>query len=208
MQLKQRHIVDTHKFLTTFVILGLMTAHNQWANPTAWVYLALHGTYGMIWIIKSQIFPDKRWEAPVTNVWAVGLFGTLALYWVAPTLIMMNGTQAPDWYISLCIAIYTFGIFLHYAADMQKDMVMKLRPRTLLKEGLWAKVRNPNYLGELLIYSGYGLLAMHWLPLVIIIAIVVIIWVPNMRQKDKSLSRYPDYADYKRQSKWLIPFVI
>jgi protein-S-isoprenylcysteine O-methyltransferase Ste14 len=208
MQLKQRHIVDSHKFLTTFVILGLMGAYNQWTNPTAWVYLALHGTYGMIWLVKSQTFPDKRWEASVTLPWAIGLFSTLALYWVTPLLIMTQGTQAPNGYTAVCIALYTLGIFLHYTADMQKDMVMRLRPGTLLKEGLWAKVRNPNYLGELLIYSGYGLLAMHWLPLAIIVAVVLVIWVPNMRQKDKSLSRYPDYAAYKRQSKWLIPFLI
>lgn len=208
MILRQRHLVDTHKSLTTFVVLGLMAVYNQWSNTTAWVYLALHGTYGMIWLIKSQTFPDKRWEAPVSLPQGIGLFGTLALYWIAPLLIMRNGTQAPNWYIAICIVLYTLGIFLHYTSDMQKHMVMILRPGTLLQEGLWARVRNPNYLGELLIYLGYGLLAMHWLPLAVIFVIVLLIWVPNMLKKDKSLSRYPDYAEYRRKSKWLIPFLI
>jgi len=208
MILRQRHIVDTHKFLTLFVVLALMAAYNQWSNTTAWVYLALHGTYGLIWLIKSQTFPDKRWEAPVRPAWAAGLFGTLALYWIAPLLLMANDIHAPNVYLCGCIALYTLGIFLHYTADMQKHMVMQLRPGTLLQEGLWAKVRNPNYLGELLIYVGYGLLAMHPLPIAIIVLVVLVIWVPNMRQKDKSLARYADYAAYKRQSKWLIPFVI
>lgn len=208
MVLRQRHLIDTHKFLTTFVVLGLMAAFNQWSNTTAWVYLALHGTYGMIWLIKSQTYPDKRWEQPVNAVNGIGLFGALALYWIAPYLLMSNSTQAPGWYLCVCIVLYTVGIFLHYTSDMQKHMSMTLRPGTLLKEGLWAKVRNPNYFGELLIYTGYGLLAMHWLPIVIIAAIVIMVWVPNMLQKDKSLSRYPEYAEYKRHSKWLIPFII
>lgn len=205
--LKQRHIVDAHKFLTTFVILALMAAYGRWSNVTAWVYLSLHGSYGLIWLLKSQSFPDKRWEAPVTLPRAVGLFGTLALYWAAPTLIMINDTQAPNWYLDLCIVLYTFGIFLHFAADMQKHMHLLLRPGTLLQGGLWARVRNPNYLGELLIYGGYGLLAMHWLPLTIILLIVVVIWLPNMSRKDQSLSRYPEYAHYKRHSRRLIPFL-
>lgn len=208
MIIRQRHLVDTHKFLTTFVVLGLMAAYDQWSNTTAWVYLALYGTYGMIWLIKSRTFPDKRWEAPVSIPQGIGLFGTLALYWIAPFLIMQNATQAPSWYTAICIALYTLGIFLHYTSDMQKHMVMTVHPGTLLREGLWARVRNPNYLGELLIYLGYGLLAMHWLPLAVIFMIVLLIWVPNMRKKDKSLSRYPDYAEYRRKSKWLIPFLI
>ncbi len=208
MIIRQRHLVDTHKFLTTFVVLGLMAVYDQWSNTTAWVYLALHGTYGMIWLIKSRTFPDKRWEAPVSIPQGIGLFGTLALYWIAPLLIMQNGTQAPSWYTAICIALYTLGIFLHYTSDMQKHMVLTVHPGTLLREGLWARVRNPNYLGELLIYLGYGLLAMHWLPLAVIFMIVLLIWVPNMLKKDKSLSRYPDYAEYRRKSKWLIPFLI
>jgi protein-S-isoprenylcysteine O-methyltransferase Ste14 len=63
-------------------------------------------------------------------------------------------------------------------------------------------------LGELLIYLSFALLAMHWLPLVILAAFVAVVWVPNMRRKDHSLARYPDYAAYRARSKWLIPWVI
>jgi protein-S-isoprenylcysteine O-methyltransferase Ste14 len=205
--MRQRYIIDTHKFLTAFVVLGLMAIFNQWNNTTAWVYLALHGTYGMLWLVKSQVFPDKRWEKKDGIPQAIGLFLTLALYWIAPYLLMSRNIQAPGWFLGLCIALYTVGIFLHYASDMQKHMTLKLHPGTLLNDGLWARVRNPNYLGELLIYLGFGLLAMHWLPLVILAGVFAVIWVPNMLQKDKSLSRYPAFADYKRHSKRLIPLI-
>ncbi|MBZ0276130.1 MAG: DUF1295 domain-containing protein [Anaerolineae bacterium] len=206
--MKQRHLVDTHKFLTTFVVLGLMAYYNRWDNPTAWVYLALHGTYGMIWLVKSQIFPDKRWEQRVSMTRGIGLFGTLALYWVAPWIITAQDVQAPVAYIAFCIALYTLGIFLHYTADMQKHMALTLRPGHLLTDGLWGRVRNPNYLGELLIYLGFGLLAMHWLPVAIIAVITALIWIPNMVQKDRSLSRYPEFGAYKQRSKFIIPFVL
>jgi steroid 5-alpha reductase family enzyme len=37
------------------------------------------------------------------------------------------------------------GIFLHFAADMQKHISLALRPGQLVTEGLWSRTRNPNY---------------------------------------------------------------
>jgi protein-S-isoprenylcysteine O-methyltransferase Ste14 len=73
---------------------------------------------------------------------------------------------------------------------------------------MFARCRNPNYLGELLIYVGFGLLAMHWIPMVVLALFVAIVWVPNMLRKDRSLSRYPEFEAYKRQSKMFIPFLL
>jgi steroid 5-alpha reductase family enzyme len=64
-----------------------------------------------------------------------------------------------------------------------------------------------NYFGELLIYGGFGLLAMHWLPILILALWVAAFWLPNMHKKDASLSRYPDFAAYKQRSKLFIPFI-
>jgi protein-S-isoprenylcysteine O-methyltransferase Ste14 len=90
---------------------------------------------------------------------------------------------------------------------MQKHMWLKLRPGELLTEGLWARVRNPNYFGELLIYLSFALLAMHWLPILLLAAFVMVYWLPNMRRKDASLARYPEFAAYKRRAKLFIPLV-
>jgi steroid 5-alpha reductase family enzyme len=49
---------------------------------------------------------------------------------------------------------------------------------------------------------------MHWAPLLALLAMVVFVWIPNMRRKDASLSRYPDFAEYKARSRLFIPFVI
>jgi len=99
------------------------------------------------------------------------------------------------------------GVFFHYAADMQKHAHMKLSPGNLITDGLMARCRNTNYFGELLIYLSFALLSRHWVPLAVLAAFMVIIWFPNMRRKDKSLSRYPEYAEYKKRSSLLIPFI-
>jgi steroid 5-alpha reductase family enzyme len=205
--MKQRHFIDSHKAATGLFVLALIAIYDQWNNPTAWVYLALHSTYGLLWVLKSRIFPDKQWEQPTSLGYGLVIWAGLSLYWIAPWLITSQNIQALPWYLGLCIAIYAVGVFWHFASDMQKSMFLKLKPGHLMTDGLWSRLRNPNYFGELLIYLGFGLLAMHWAPLIVILLFVLIIWLPNMRRKDRSLARYPDFGSYKARSKLFLPFV-
>jgi steroid 5-alpha reductase family enzyme len=206
--MKQKHFIDSHKGVTGLAVLLLMAWYQQWHNPTAWVYLALHGGYGLLWVLKSRTFPDKQWEQSTSLTYGLGIWVGLSLYWLAPWLITSRGTTVPPWYLGLCLVIYVIGVFFHVGSDMQKHTALQLRPGHLLQSGLWANCRNPNYFGELLIYLGFGLLAQHWLPLLVLLLFISIIWIPNMRQKDRSLARYPEFAAYKARSKWFIPFVL
>ncbi len=206
--MKQKHFIDSHKGVTFLVILGMMAYFDQWQNPTAWVYLALHGTYGILWVLKSRIFPDKNWEQPTTLWW--GLFvawAGLSLYWAPPFLIMSTGAQAPAWLLGLAVSMNIFGVFLHFTADMQKHIALQLRPGRLITDGMMARVRNINYFGEFLIYAAFAALAMTWVAFVPLILFVIVYWIPNMLRKDQSLSRYPDFAGYKKRSKLFIPFL-
>jgi len=69
------------------------------------------------------------------------------------------------------------------------------------------RTRSINYFGELLIYGTFALLAMHWLPFAILGLAVAVEWLPNMRRKDASLSRYPQFAEYKKNTRKFIPFL-
>jgi steroid 5-alpha reductase family enzyme len=205
--MKQKHFIDIHKGVTFLFILFLMGIYHQWENPTAWIYLALHGCYGLLWVLKSRVFPDRQWEQATGVAYGLVIWAGLSLYWVAPWLLVAREVQAPGWYLALCVSLYIFGVFFHFAADMQKHTSLQLRPGRLITEGLWSHLRNPNYFGEFLIYLGFGLLAMHWLPVAILLLWVLVVWFPNMRKKDRSLARYPEFARYRAQSKQFIPFI-
>lgn len=207
--LPHKYYIDSHKGLTGPFVLALIAYYHAWDNVLAWIYLALHGTYGVLWILKSRYFGDKNWERPTPFHMGVVTWVVLSLYWIAPWLIVThrNHPIAP-WMVGACIAMFSFGVFLHFTSDMQKHMSMAYRKGTLLTDGLWSLCRNPNYLGELLIYLGFSALPMHWLPVSALGLVVVAVWVPNMRRKDKSLSRYPEFAAYKEHTKLLIPYLI
>ena len=200
--MRQKLFIDTHKAATAPAVLALMAWADAWDNPTVWLYLALHGTYGVLWVWKSRVFPDKSWEAECSAAYGMLIWVGLTLYWIAPWWIVTTDVRISPPYAAACASIYALGVFLHFAADMQKYTALRLRPNELIRDGLWARVRNPNYLGELCIYLGFGLLAQHWAPLLVIGLFVGAVWIPNMLKKDRSLSRYPEFATY-RASSWL-----
>jgi steroid 5-alpha reductase family enzyme len=90
---------------------------------------------------------------------------------------------------------------------MQKFIQLKLKKGNLIDDGMFRSLRNTNYLGELFIYLGFSLLAIDWTPLIALLLFVVFIWLPNMYKKDRSLSKYSDFKQYKSKTKKFIPFI-
>ena len=160
-----------------------------------------------MWVLKSAIFPDKTWEAKCSIWYGLYIWGGLTLYWISPFIIMSTSVDNSPIYLGLMVAIFAMGVFFHYASDMQKHVHLKLKPGKLITDGLMSRCRNTNYFGELLIYLSFALLSRHWIPIVVLVSFMFIIWLPNMRKKDKSLSRYPEYAEYKKHTSLLIPFI-
>jgi len=148
--MKQKYFIDTAKGLTFLVILVLMGWFRQWQNSTAWVYLGIHGTYGILWVLKSRIFPDRQWEKDKGILYGLYIWGGLSLYWISPLIITSGAVQAPPWLLGLSVSMFTFGVFLHFSADMQKYIELKYNPDHLITDGLLSRVRNINYFGELL----------------------------------------------------------
>ena len=140
--------------------------------------------------------------------YGLGIWCVLSAYWVAPWINVSREVQPPPWYYGLAVAVYAFGVFFHFASDMQKHAHIQARTGTLLQTGLWARCRNPNYFGELLIYSGFCMLAMHWAPFVVLGGIVCGMWIPNMIRKDRSLSRYPEFAAWRKRSGLFVPYLL
>ena len=95
--LRQKYFIDFSKGITPLVIFGLMYFYNRVDNYAAWIYLALHGSYGTLWVVKSQVFPDKQWEAKCSIGYGLYITGGLAFYWVAPWLLCRNDVQIVPW---------------------------------------------------------------------------------------------------------------
>lgn len=196
--------INAHKALVAPVVLALMWRYGNWSTE-AFVYLAIHGTYALCWLVKSATFPDRRFdeEKPLL-VGVLFAFVPLASYYAAPYLLISRHVEQPPWIIGLVLFLFASGLFLHYVADAQKHYTLALRPG-LIEEGLFARTRNPNYLGEILIYTAFALMAAHWLPFFVLAAWVFGFFLRNMLAKDRSLSRHPGFEDYRGRTGLLLP---
>jgi steroid 5-alpha reductase family enzyme len=201
--MKIKHAINLHKALTFWFILALMVIYDNFTIGPL-VYLALHGTYGLVWLFKDRIYPDQQWEQEIPVVRGIFTFIMLGLYWVAPLILIVSKIEPSGVIIALAIALNIFGVFFHYSSDAQKYYTLKYHSG-LITEGFFARCRNPNYLGEIFIYVSFALLAQHWLPFVILAVFAALIFIPNMLKKDNSLSRYPEFEAYKQNSGLILP---
>jgi len=207
--LKMAWVINLQKATTLLFVGGLMVAYQNFSTA-AWVYLALHGTYGLCWLLKHLAFPDASWEKRVTFGGAVSSWLlVLGLYWVFPVLLIspVLGPDHPQPSVALmsfCIGLHTLGVVIMMAADCQKSTTLKIR-KGLITDGMFARVRHPNYLGEMMLYAAYALMVRHWIPWLILAWVWGGVFVTNMLHKEASMSRYPEWDAYRARTGMLLP---
>lgn len=202
--LKLNWVINFQKGGTLPFVLALMAWTDTW-TVTAWTYLALHGSYGLIWLLKDAVMPDARWQTRITFG---GAFMTFALvlgpYWLAPVLLVADDTQQPPWLLAAATLGYALGVVLMMASDGQKHFTLEFK-RGLITTGWFARVRHPNYLGEMVLYASFAVVAGHWIPWLVLAWVWLALFVPNMLGKEASMSRYPEWAAYKARTGMLLP---
>jgi protein-S-isoprenylcysteine O-methyltransferase Ste14 len=214
--LKLATIINLQK-AGTFPVVALMMWYYADKTPAAtstaaWLYLAMHGSYGLTWLLKDLNFPDPNWQhrATIGSCIAVALF--LAAYWLAGWVII-SGVSPQNYplpqgaWFALCVSMCILGCVIVIASDVQKYATLQLR-RGLITTGMFKYIRHPNYLGEMMVYASFALLAWHWIPAIVLAYIWGTLFSANMAKKEARMSRHPEWAEYKRKSWWLVPFVL
>ena len=201
--MKLNQIINLHKGLTPLVVIGLMSYYNNFSLP-AWIYLSLHGTYGVLWLLKEKIFPDPYFKEDINILTSITGFIFLGSYWIAPFILISDQKVAPNSIIALSISLNIIGVFLHFASDAQKYFTLKVKKK-LINEGFFKNIRNTNYLGEILIYLSFATLSMSFIPFIVLAVFFFIVFLPRMLKKDNSLSKYEDFEKYKNNSGLIFP---
>ena len=207
--LKSAWVINFQKAGTFPFLLALMAVYGD-PSPAAWVYVAIHGSYGVAWVLKDTVFPDAAWQRRVSLLGGLNQFVfVLGWYWVFGWLLI-SGVSRPDYplpqapWFALCITLFVIGLTIMLAADAQKHFTLK-HVRGLITTGMFAGVRHPNYLGEMMVYGSFALLVWHWLPAVVLAWVWTALFAVNMLHKEASMSRYPEWGDYRARTGWLLP---
>ncbi|MBE6918147.1 MAG: DUF1295 domain-containing protein [Ruminococcaceae bacterium] len=114
-------------------------------------------------------------------------------------------------------AVMLFGVSFESAADLQKNAAKKVNPKRFVDTGLYRIVRCPNYLGEMIFWTGVVLSGIGavsgWQWVVVAIGYVGIIFVMfsgarrlELRQ-NKNYGADPEYQAYVKTVPILLPFI-
>lgn len=114
--------------------------------------------------------------------------------------------------------IMAFGIILESTADVQKSKAKKDNPSRFCDSGLYKIVRCPNYLGEVLFWtgvfvSGVNIYASIWQWLAAFLGYICIVYIMfggarrlELRQ-NRNYGEDPEYQAYVKKTPILLPFV-
>jgi protein-S-isoprenylcysteine O-methyltransferase Ste14 len=117
---------------------------------------------------------------------------------------MANPAPLAPFTLALAVVMFTFGSLINTSADVQKTTAKALGA-TLVEDGSWRRLRHVNYLGDLIRYASFAVLAgspWAWL----LPAAILLGYLPRINAKEESMEqRYPGFAAYRARSWRLLP---
>ena len=200
--------VDVNKGSMMLYLFALMVYFNNY-SVGAWVYLSLHGSYGVFWASKSAAFPDAGFTRPATLTscivapWPTALIPYYFIgYW------MMSGGEVQKnpsgERIFVAMQMHVYGCVLTMLTDVQKYLVLKER-RGLITHGMMGWSRNLNYLGEIMLYASFGVICQRWEVWAIYAYVWGTIFFLRMLLKEYSFSKKAGWKEYKARTWFFLP---
>lgn len=193
--------------VTTLVILlwSIRLTHNwarswQGMHQQDWRYLMLQEKTG-------------KWYLMV-NFLGLHIFPTLLVWLAAIPIAYIFTSSVPFSLVNWAgVVLALVGVMLEMISDNQ---LRRFRKTTvsgeIMTSGIWASVRHPNYLGEILFWWGVYLMSVNaltpWYVILGAVGITLLFVFVSIPMMDKHmLQKKPAYAQYMLKVRSLIPFI-
>ena len=154
-------------------------------------------------------------------------FGVKVAIWITCALLYvtqvsgvfyrLQNLSSDNAFVYIGAAVMAFGLILETAADIQKNNAKKVNPRRFVDTGLYKIVRCPNYLGEMIFWTGALLSGIGsvvgWQWLIVALGYLGIIFVMfsgarrlEIRQ-NKNYGDDPEFQKYVKTVPIMVPFI-
>lgn len=150
-------------------------------------------TLRVVWLVimvsvAAGIYVAKRWPSAALPHHRSFMFAGVALF--------VTGLLLRWW------AIITLGRFFTVDVTIEQD-------HQLIDRGPFRMLRHPSYTGVLLAFVGLALTMGNWAALLVILVPIGAAFIHRMNVEENALSGAlgPQYADYVRRTKRLVPFI-
>ena len=156
-------------------------------------------------VAKDTLAKNNEKKMPVFVLATIWVFvSILYVAQVSPMLFRYANGRADVVVPVIGFAISIFGLLLESVADKQKSAQKKENPNSVATKGLYRIVRCPNYLGEIIFWTGVFVsgcnayqTAGQWITAVIAyICIVFIMFNGAQRLEKRQMARYGEDKEY------------
>lgn len=151
----------------------------------------------------------------------IAIWVTCALLYVLqvlPVFYRLNNLSGTDVWTWVGAGVMALGLALETAADLQKNAAKKRNPKRFVDTGLYRLVRCPNYLGEMIFWTGVMLSGIgalsgvgQWVLAVLGYAGIIFVMFSGARRleirQDKNYGQDPEYQKYVSTVPILLPFI-
>ena len=170
-------------------------------------------------VAKDTLAKNNEKKMPVfvlATIWVS--VSVLYVAQVSPMLFRYTNASADVIVPIVGVVISVAGLILESIADSQKSAQKKVRPDMVATQGLYKLVRCPNYLGEIIFWTGIFVSGVttyatvgQWITAVLAyICIVFIMFNGAQRLEKRQMARYgenEEYNTYANKTPIIIPFL-
>ena len=185
-----------------------------------------------LWTLRLGLFlfyrvikdgKDKRFDELKTNflkfmtVWTMS--GTWVFITASPAIAALSSNKINDNLIFITIGslLWVLGFIIEVISDRQKRKFKKKNNDGYITSGLWAYSRHPNYVGEIMLWTGITIISFPSLEGFQLITLISPVFVYLLLTKvsglnileenaDKKWGKEKAYRDYKNNTPLLFPF--
>ncbi len=170
-------------------------------------------------VAKASLAKNDEKKMPVFVMVFIWIFvAALYVMQVSPMLFRFRNASADVTVPVVGFAVSAFGLLLESLADRQKSAQKKENPGMVATKGLYRMVRCPNYLGEIVFWTGVFVSgvttytgALQWIfAIVAYVAIVYIMFNGAQRMEKRQMKQYghlKEYNDYADSTPILLPLL-
>jgi steroid 5-alpha reductase family enzyme len=170
-------------------------------------------------VAKDTLAKNDEKKMPVfvlATIWVC--VSVLYVAQVSPMLFRYNNGSTDVILPIIGFAISVFGLILESISDNQKSAQKKVRPDMVATQGLYKIVRCPNYLGEIIFWTGifvsgistYATIGQWIVAILAYICIVYIMFNGAQRLEKRQMARYgsnEEYNTYANKTPIIIPLL-
>jgi len=177
-----------------------------------WAY-TFHGLDHQDW--RYTMLREKTgFFYPFINFTGIHLVPTLVVYGcILPAVYVVISDAEGNIFSAMAVALSVAAAVFQGTADIQMHKFRKAKMGGFIRTGLWKYSRHPNYLGEILMWWGVALAAVsvlpfNWYLIAGAIANTLLFLCVSIPMADGRQSKKEGFAEYKKQTRMLLPVKI